>query len=100
MKLDGNLVDRIGRSGPMEEQEEPIHWPDQRKVMYRSRDTRHDVQRKSLSVRYDLRLEAIDPVFAEEVSPDFLERRGRPFPLLDRGVDNKSGGPVIGTSDT
>jgi hypothetical protein len=52
-----------------------------------------------LSVRYDLRLEAIDPVFPGEVSPGFLERGGRPSPLLDRGVDDKSVGPVIGASD-
>jgi hypothetical protein len=68
--------------------------------MYQSRDTSNNVQRKSLSVRYDLRLEAIDPIFPGEVSPGFLERRGRPYPLLDRGVNDKSLGPVIGASDT
>jgi hypothetical protein len=73
---------------------------EKRKVMYRSRDTSHDVQRKFLSVCYDLRLEAIDPVFPREVSPGFLERRDRPSPLLDRAVDDKSVGPVIGAGDT
>jgi hypothetical protein len=68
--------------------------------MYRSRDTSHDVQRKSLSVRYDLRLEAIDPVFPGEVFMGFLEGRGRQSPLLDGGFDDKSMGPVLGGSDT
>jgi hypothetical protein len=53
-----------------------------------------------LSVRYDLRFEAIDSVFPGEGSPGFLEICGRPSPLLDHGVDNKFVGPVIGASDT
>jgi hypothetical protein len=68
--------------------------------MYRSQDTSHDVQRKFVSVRYDLKLEAMDPVFPGKASPGFLERRGRPSPLLARGVDDKSVGPVIGVNDT